>query len=371
MSQPIRILSVFGTRPEAIKMCPLVKELQQDARFESVVCVTAQHREMLDQVLAVFGVKPDYDLNVMAPSQTLSGITTRILNGMEPVLREAKPDVVLVHGDTTTSFAVALAAFYQQIPVGHVEAGLRTYNRYSPFPEEMNRLLTGRLANLHFAPTSLNRDNLAREGITQDVYVTGNTVLDAFKTTVHDQYQFREPALKSLGEGRIILMTAHRRENLGEPLRAICRAVKRIAEDFPDVQIVYPVHPNPAVKGTAEELLGNLPRVHLLPPLEVTDLHNLMAKCYLVLTDSGGLQEEGPSFKKPVLVMRTETERPEAVAAGGVRVIGVAEDGVYQSVRSLLTDPAEYASFLRNPNPYGDGAASLRILDALAAWKSR
>ena len=366
MEKPIRILSVFGTRPEAIKMCPLAKELQEDRRFESRVCVTAQHREMLDQVLSVFGVKPDYDLNVMAPGQTLSGITTRILNGMEPVLREVRPDAVLVHGDTTTSFAVALAAFYQQIPVGHVEAGLRTYNRYSPFPEEMNRVLTGRLAAFHFAPTALNRDNLAREGITEHVYVTGNTVLDAFKTTVHPEYRFREPALAELGPERIILMTAHRRENLGEPLRAICRAVKRIAADFPDVQVMYPVHPNPAVKGTVKELLGGLPRIRLLPPLEVTDLHNLMAKCFLVLTDSGGLQEEGPSFRKPVLVMRTETERPEAVEAGGVRVVGVEEEGIYQAVSGLLNSPEEYASFLRNPNPYGDGNASRRILDALA-----
>lgn len=364
-------MSVFGTRPEAIKMCPLVKEIQQDSRCQSLVCVTAQHREMLDQVLHTFGIHPDFDLNIMAPSQTLSGITTKILLGMEPILKTEKPDIVLVHGDTTTSFAVALAAFYQQIPVGHVEAGLRTYNRYSPYPEEMNRMLTGRLANLHFAPTELNRANLVRENVTEGIYVTGNTVLDAFKTTVHDRYVFENPTLRQLDltKGRTILMTAHRRENLGAPLEAICRAVRRIVSEFDDVSVIYPVHPNPAVSNTAHALLGKLPRVHLLEPLDVTDLHNLMAKSFLVLTDSGGLQEEGPSFKKPVLVMRTETERPEAVEAGGVRVIGVDEDAIVAQVRKVLTDPNEYQSFLKNPNPYGDGNASRKIIDAILSWK--
>ncbi len=370
MDRPVKIMSVFGTRPEAIKMCPLVREIQSDKRCRSIVCVTGQHREMLDQVLSVFGVKPDFDLNVMSKGQTLSQITTRILTGAEPILQKAAPDIVLVHGDTTTSFAVALAAFYQKLPVGHVEAGLRTYNRYSPFPEEMNRLLTGRLATLHFAPTEKNRANLARENVTEHVYVTGNTVLDAFKTTVQELYVFHDTALRGLDleKGRFILMTAHRRENLGEPLAAICRAVLRITEAFPEVQIIYPVHPNPAVSEPVHALLGGRKRIHLLSPLEVTDLHNLLAKCFLVLTDSGGLQEEGPSFKKPVLVMRTETERPEAVEAGGVKVVGVKEDDIFRETASLLRDAGAYAGFLRNPNPYGDGNASRRIIDAILGW---
>lgn len=366
----IRIMNVFGTRPEAIKMCPLVKEIEADDRCESIVCVTAQHRQMLDQVLAVFDVQPDYDLDIMRSSQTLSSITQKILEEIEPVLKEARPDIVLVHGDTTTSFAAALAAFYQQIPVGHVEAGLRTYDRYSPFPEEMNRLLTGRLATLHFAPTVRNRDNLARENVTEHVFVTGNTVLDAFKTTVCPDYEFRDPELRALdlSQKRTILMTAHRRENLGRPLEQILRAVRRIADAFPDVQIVYPVHLNPAVSEPAHAILGGHDRIHLLRPLDVTDLHNLMAKCFLVLTDSGGLQEEGPSFKKPVLCLRTETERPEAVEAGCVKVVGVNEDDIVRETTALLTDPAVYESFRQNPNPYGDGQASRRIIDAILQW---
>lgn len=367
----IRVMSVFGTRPEAIKMCPLVKELQQNEKTESIVCVTAQHREMLDQVLAAFSVHPDFDLNIMEPGQTLSGITTKILNSIEPILKKELPDIVLVHGDTTTSFAVALAAFYQQIPVGHVEAGLRTYNRYSPFPEEMNRVLTSRLATLHFAPTSLNRANLVRENIVDNIYVTGNTVLDAFETTVHENYVFRNKTLQKLdlGKGRYILMTAHRRENIGEPLENICRAVKQIVEKYDDIRILYPVHPNPAVSKTVSRMLGKQARIHLLEPLDVTDLHNVMAKCFLVLTDSGGLQEEGPSFHKPVLVMRTETERPEAVEAGCVKVIGVKEDDIVREVETVLNSPAAYQEFLKNPNPYGDGHASKRIVDAIVSWK--
>lgn len=367
----VKIMSVFGTRPEAIKMCPLVKAIQQDSRCESIVCVTAQHREMLDQVLEVFQIQPDFDLDVMHKNQTLSGITTRILTGIEPVLKQARPDIVLVHGDTTTSFVVALAAFYQQIPVGHVEAGLRTYNRYSPYPEEMNRVLTSRLAELHFAPTQLNRANLIRENITDHITVTGNTVLDSFATTVHEGYHFKNPTLRKLdlNKGRYILMTAHRRENIGEPLEQICRAVKRIVSEFPDVKVLYPVHPNPAVHDTAHAILGKTPRIHLLDPLDVTDLHNLMAKCFLVLTDSGGLQEEGPSFKKPVLVMRTETERPEAAEAGCVKVIGVREADIFEEVRQVLTSEEAYQGFLKNPNPYGDGHASERIVDAILQWK--
>ena len=371
LSNKIRIMSVFGTRPEAIKMCPLVKEIQQHEGLESIVCVTAQHRDMLDQVLSVFKIHPDYDLDIMQPGQTLSEITGRILRGIEPVLKTERPDIVLVHGDTTTSFAVALAAFYQQIPVGHVEAGLRTYNRYSPFPEEMNRVLTGRLATLHFAPTMLNKANLVRENVLDHVYVTGNTVLDSFKTTVQENYAFRNKTLKKLdfSKGRYILMTAHRRENLGEPLENICGAVLQLVKENDDVRVIYPVHPNPAVSKTVRRILDRQPRVHLLEPLDVTDLHNLMAKCFLVLTDSGGLQEEGPSFRKPVLVMRTETERPEAVEAGCVKVIGVDRDSIVREVTAVLKSPELYQSFSKNPNPYGDGEASKRIIAAIIDWK--
>lgn len=370
-SGKIRVMSVFGTRPEAIKMCPLVKEIEANNQLESIVCVTAQHRQMLDQVLVVFGIKPNYDLDIMSPNQTLSQITTRIINGIEPVLKQVKPDIVLVHGDTTTSFAVALAAFYQQIPVGHVEAGLRTYNMYSPFPEEMNRVLTGRLATLHFSPTEQNKENLAKEAIVKNVFITGNTVIDAFKTTVKADYKFKDDDLCKIdfSKGRFILMTAHRRENLGEPLVNICNAVRRIADEFPDVQVIYPVHLNPLVLTTAKEILGGHKNIHLVKPLDVTDLHNLMAKCTMVLTDSGGLQEEGPSFKKPVLVLRTETERPEAVEAGGVKVIGVNEPQIVAYTRRVLTDKAFYESFLRNENPYGDGHASEKIINAIISWK--
>lgn len=367
----IKIMSVFGTRPEAVKMCPLVKELQKDERFESVVCVTAQHRDMLDTVLRIFNITPDYDLDIMKKSQSLTEITARILSGIEPILKESAPDIVLVHGDTSTSFVVALAAFYQKIPVGHVEAGLRTYNKYSPFPEEMNRVLTGRIAELHFAPTQRSADNLMAEGIASGVTITGNTVLDTFSTTVRPDYKFACEQLRAIEDKskneRIILMTAHRRENMGEPLENICRGVKRIIESFPDVRVIYPVHPNPAIHDPVHNALGDIDRVTLLPPLEVTDLHNLMAKSFLVLTDSGGLQEEGPSFKKPVLVLRTETERPEAVDAGCVEVIGVSEEKIVASVSRLLEDKDYYESFLKNPNPYGDGKASRHIADAIAA----
>lgn len=367
----LRIMSVFGTRPEAIKMCPLIKEIEQNPLLDSIVCVTAQHREMLDQVLDVFKIMPDFDLNIMSPNQTLSQITTRIINDIEPVLKKVKPDLVLVHGDTTTSFAVALASFYQQIPVGHVEAGLRTYNMYSPFPEELNRVMTGKLATLHFAPTEQNRQNLEKESIVDNVFVTGNTVLDAFKTTVQKDYRFKNEDLRHINfdEGRFILMTAHRRENLGEPLVNICNAVRRIADEFPDVQVIYPVHLNPIVLTTAKEILGGHKNIHLVKPLDVSDLHNLMAKCTLVLTDSGGLQEEGPSFKKPVLVLRTETERPEAVLAGGVKVIGVNEPQIVAYTRRVLTDKAFYEGFLQNENPYGDGHASEKIIEAILKWK--
>lgn len=368
-----RIMSVFGTRPEAIKMCPLVKALQDHPQCESIVCVTGQHREMLDQVLKIFQVRPDFDLEIMEPNQTLSTITTKILERIEPIFKVEKPDMVLVHGDTTTCFAVALAAFYQQIPVGHVEAGLRTYNMYSPFPEEMNRVITGRLATLHFSPTMLNKANLIRENILDNIFVTGNTVLDAFQTTVKENYKFKNPKLKHMDftKHRMILMTAHRRENIGEPLEQICNAVLKIVAEFPDVRVVYPVHLNPAVSKPVHAMLGKNPRIHLLDPLDVCDLHNLMAKAYLVMTDSGGLQEEGPSFKKPVLCLRTETERPEAVEAGCVKVVGVRTEDIYQEVKALLTDDEKYQAFLKNDNPYGDGHASEKIIEAILNYLDR
>jgi len=363
----LKVMSVFGTRPEAIKMCPLVLELQKTKEVESVVCLTGQHRQMLDQVMEIFGVRGDYDLEIMRPNQTLTTITTDILLKIEDVLQKERPDIVLVHGDTTTSFAVALAAFYQQIPVGHVEAGLRTYNRYSPFPEEMNRCLTGRLAVYHFAPTVKNKENLAREGVVNNVFVTGNTVIDAFKTTVKDGYRFKAKELQDFDakDGRTILMTAHRRENLGIPLENICRAVRRLVEDFPDVQVVYPVHLNPAVRETVYAVLNGVERVRLIEPLDVEDMHNLMARSYLVMTDSGGLQEEAPSCGVPVLVLRTETERPEAVEAGTVKVVGVEEADIYNNGKELLTQKEKYKEMAHAVNPYGDGHASERIVKHL------
>lgn len=360
----LTVMSVFGTRPEAIKMCPLVKELGKADGIRSMVCLTGQHRQMLDQVTEVFNVRADYDLNIMRKQQSLYTITTDILLQMENVLKEAHPDIVLVHGDTTTSFAAALAAFYQQIPVGHVEAGLRTFCRYSPFPEEMNRCLTGRLAAYHFAPTARNAENLKREGITEHVYITGNTVIDAFQTTVREDYVFKAEPLQKLDlhGRRTILMTAHRRENLGTPLENICRAVLRIVRDFPDVQIVYPVHLNPVVRETVFSILGSAERIHLIDPLDVEDMHNLMARSYLVMTDSGGLQEEAPACGVPVLVLRTETERPEAVEAGTVKVVGVEEEEICRSAGILLRDESAYSEMARAVNPYGDGHASERIV---------
>lgn len=348
-------------------MCPLVKELQKCPEIESIVCLTGQHRQMLDQVTEIFGITADYDLNIMRPKQTLTSITSDILLGIEDVLKEAKPDIVLVHGDTTTSFAVALAAFYQQIPVGHVEAGLRTFNPYSPFPEEMNRCLTGRLATLHFAPTVKNKQNLENEGIVKNVFVTGNTVIDAFQTTVRDNYTFKAPELANFDPsvGRTILLTAHRRENLGEPLENICRAVRRLVEDFPDVHVVYPVHMNPAVRGTVNAILGGIARIYLIEPVDVEDMHNLMERSYLVMTDSGGLQEEAPSCGVPVLVLRTETERPEAVEAGTVKVVGVEENTIYNEAVAMLIDKEKYDAMARAINPYGDGHASERIVQHL------
>lgn len=363
----LKVMSVFGTRPEAIKMCPLVLEMQKEEAIESVVCLTGQHRQMLNQVMDIFGIQGNYNLDIMRPKQTLTTITTDILVKIENVLQKEKPDIVLVHGDTSTSFAVALAAFYQKIPVGHVEAGLRTFNKYSPFPEEMNRCLTGQLAEYHFAPTERNKQNLSREGITDNVFITGNTVIDAFKTTVKENYKFKALELQNFDAkaGRTILLTAHRRENLGEPLKNICQAVKRIVEEFTDVQVVYPVHLNPVVRETVFSILGKTERVHLIEPLDVEDMHNLMNRSYLVMTDSGGLQEEAPSCGVPVLVLRTETERPEAVEAGTVKVVGVEKLNIYENAKLLLEDKEKYDEMAHAVNPYGDGHASERIVKYL------
>lgn len=364
----LKVMTVFGTRPEAIKMAPLVKELEQRAEIQSIVAVTAQHRQMLDQVLQIFDIKPDYDLDIMKERQTLVDITSNVLKGLYEVIGEAKPDIVLVHGDTTTTFAGALAAFYQQTAVGHIEAGLRTYDKYSPFPEEMNRVLTGSLCELHFSPTVQNRENLLKEGKdASKIFITGNTVIDALKTTVRKDYEFADETLKHLDfSKKIIVVTAHRRENLGEPLQNICRAIKRLAEEFKDeVQVVYPVHLNPAVREVAFSVLGDMDNVHLIDPVDVCELHNLMDRAYMIMTDSGGLQEEAPSLGKPVLVLRNETERPEAVAAGTVKIAGIHEEDIYAMGKTLLTDSTEYDKMAHAVNPYGDGLASKRSVDAI------
>ena len=363
----IKVMTVFGTRPEAIKMAPLVHALEKNENTESIVCVTAQHREMLDQVLDIFGIKPDYDLNIMQPRQTLATITEKSLHGLDEVLEKAQPDIVLVHGDTSTTFAGALAAFYHKIPVGHVEAGLRTYDKYSPFPEEMNRKLTGQIATLHFAPTPRNRDNLAREGITDGVSVVGNTVVDAIHITVKPDFQFRDEQLKTLDfeNNRVVLVTAHRRENYGEPMENICRAIAELSEAYPDVHFVYPVHLSPYVRETAEKFLGGNERIHLIHPLTVDEMHNLMARCFMIVTDSGGLQEEAPSLGKPVLVLRRETERPEAIEAGTVKLAGVEQANIVKLARELLDDEAAYSAMAHAVNPYGDGKTSQRIVQAI------
>ena len=364
----LRIMSVFGTRPEAIKMCPLVKELASRPEIESLCCVTAQHRQMLDSVLEVFEVKPDWDLDIMTPRQTLSTITSKCLTGMDEAIDTLKPDMILVHGDTSTTFAGALSAFYHQVKVGHVEAGLRTYDKYSPFPEEMNRKLVSSIADLYFCPTVNNKNNLLRENITEGLFVTGNTVIDALKTTVREDYKFSTDELNHLpyGEKKIVLVTCHRRENYGEPMKNIMLALRQIAEENPEVELVYPVHLSPAVRACAQEELGNVPRVHLIDPVDVEEMHNLMARCCFVMTDSGGLQEEAPALGKPVLVLRRETERPEAVAAGTVRLAGVAHDDVLREACTLLDDPAAYHRMAHAVNPYGDGHACERIADAIA-----
>lgn len=364
----LRVMTIFGTRPEAIKMAPLVQELDRRPEIESLCCVTAQHRQMLDSVLEIFQRKPDYDLDIMEPRQTLSTITSKSLLGLEKVFQEARPDLVLVHGDTSTTFAGALAAFYQQIKVGHVEAGLRTWDKYSPYPEEMNRKLVGDIADLHFCPTAANRENLAREGIADGVFITGNTVIDALNTTVVKDYRFSTKLLNDLDyEGRkIILVTCHRRENYGQPMANIMSALRRLADACPEVELVYPVHLSPVVREAAEKYLSGHARIHLIEPLDVEEMHNLMARSYLVMTDSGGLQEEAPALGRPVLVLRRETERPEAVQAGTVKVAGTEEEDILALATELINDAAAYEAMAHAVNPYGDGRACARIADAIA-----
>ncbi|OHY77562.1 non-hydrolyzing UDP-N-acetylglucosamine 2-epimerase [Priestia aryabhattai] len=370
MQQRIKVMTIFGTRPEAIKMAPLVLELnKRSEEFESIVTVTAQHREMLDQVLRVFDITPDHDLNIMKDRQTLMDVTTRGLQGLDQVMKEVQPDIVLVHGDTTTTFIAGLAAFYNQIKVGHVEAGLRTWNKYSPYPEEMNRQLTGVLADLHFAPTTKSAHNLLQENKKEEtLFITGNTAIDALKTTVLEEYS--HPVLDRVGDGRLILLTAHRRENLGEPMRNMFRAIKRIVEEHDDVQVVYPVHLNPVVRELADEVLGNDPRIQLIEPLEVVDFHNFASRAHIILTDSGGVQEEAPSLGVPVLVLRDTTERPEGIEAGTLKLAGVEEETIYSLAKELLTNEEEYARMSKASNPYGDGLASKRIADAISEYFS-
>lgn len=364
----LKVMTVFGTRPEAIKMAPLVKELEKEPDIQSLVCVTAQHRQMLDQVLSAFEIVPDFDLNIMKDRQTLIGITTSALEGLSEVFGREKPDIVLVHGDTTTTFVGSLAAFYNKIAVGHVEAGLRTYDKYSPYPEEMNRKLTGTIADIHFAPTKTNRTNLLKEGINEDdIVITGNTVIDALKTTVSKEYVFEDETLRNIDFSgkRVIAVTAHRRENLGEPLENICYALLDIANRYSDLLVVYPVHLNPAVREVANKILGDNSRVRLIEPLGVLDMHNLMDRSYIVMTDSGGLQEEAPSLGKPVLVLRNETERPEAVQAGTVRLAGTDRETIFRMACELLDSEDEYNKMAKAVNPYGDGRASYRIVKSL------
>ena len=363
-----KVLIVFGTRPEAIKMCPLVNELKKRSGLEVQVCVTAQHRQMLDQVLETFGVIPDFDLNIMKERQTLFDITTNILNNIKSVLELVKPDVVLVHGDTSTTFVTALACFYMQIPVGHVEAGLRTYNIYSPYPEEFNREAVGIIAQYNFAPTTLSRDNLIKEGKNPDnIYVTGNTVIDAMQHTVSSDY--RHPELDWVGDDKLIFITAHRRENLGEPMHHMFRAIRRVLDEYPECKAVYPIHMNPVVRKAASEELGDCKQIHIIEPIEVFDCHNFEARCHLCLTDSGGIQEECPSYGKPVLVMRDTTERPEGVDAGTLRLVGTDEEVIYNNFKELLENQEAYDAMSHACNPYGDGLASKRIADILEFGK--
>ncbi|CAM4057575.1 UDP-N-acetylglucosamine 2-epimerase (non-hydrolyzing) [Bacillus cereus] len=365
MTERLKVMTIFGTRPEAIKMAPLVLELQKHPeKIESIVTVTAQHRQMLDQVLNIFGITPDFDLNIMKDRQTLIDITTRGLEGLDKVMKEAKPDIVLVHGDTTTTFIASLAAFYNQIPVGHVEAGLRTWDKYSPYPEEMNRQLTGVMADLHFSPTAKSATNLQKENKDESrIFITGNTAIDALKTTVKETYS--HSVLEKLGNDRLVLMTAHRRENLGEPMRNMFRAIKRLVDKHEDVQVVYPVHMNPVVRETANDILGEHNRIHLIEPLDVIDFHNVAARSYLMLTDSGGVQEEAPSLGVPVLVLRDTTERPEGIEAGTLKLAGTDEETIFNLADELLSNKEAHDKMTKASNPYGDGRASERIVEAI------
>ena len=359
-----KVMLVFGTRPEAIKMCPLVNELKTRDNFKTIVCVTGQHRQMLDQVLEAFQVVPDFDLAIMKEKQTLFDITTNILNGIKSIIEKVNPDVVLVHGDTSTTFATALACFYMQIPVGHVEAGLRTYNIYSPFPEEFNRQAVSIISKFNFTPTELSKNNLLKEGKNSDtIYVTGNTAIDALKTTVRDDYS--HPELDWASDSRLILITAHRRENLGEPMKAMFRAIRRVMDEHSDVKAIYPIHMNPVVREMANSILGNDKRIHIIEPLDVLDFHNFLNTSYLILTDSGGIQEEAPSLGKPVLVMRDTTERPEGIAAGTLKLVGTNEENIYTNFKRLLENESEYIRMSNASNPYGDGFACKRIADIL------
>lgn len=360
----VKVMSIFGTRPEAIKMAPLVKELEKREEIKSIVCVTAQHREMLDQVLETFKIKPDYDLNMMKQGQTLMDITIGALSGVDAVIKKAKPDIVLVHGDTSTTFAGGLAAFYNQVAIGHVEAGLRTYNKYSPYPEEMNRQMVDCMTDMYFAPTDLSRDNLIKEHVDPSkIYVTGNTAIDAMDTTVDEDYT--HPELEWLGGDKMILLTAHRRENLGEPMKNIFRGIRRVLDELPGYKVIYPIHKNPLVRAAADEIFGDCDRVKLIEPLEVFDFHNFQNRAHIILTDSGGIQEEAPSLGKPVLVLRDTTERPEGIKAGTLKLVGTNSENVYKETMRLLTDHDEYERMSKASNPYGDGHASERIADAI------
>lgn len=370
----IKVMSIFGTRPEAIKMAPLIKELEKSEKIDSLVCVTAQHRQMLDQVLELFNITIDYDLDIMKKKQSLTGITTRVLEGLEEVFAKEKPDFILVHGDTTTTFAASLAAFYKQIRIGHVEAGLRTFNKYFPFPEEMNRKLTGAMAELHFAPTKGSKSNLLKEGIDEsNIFITGNTVIDAMNFTVEDNYIFQNQELNTIDykNKKVIMVTAHRRENWGQGLENICTALKRIVEEHNDVELIYLVHLNPVVKDVVYKHLGELERVHLLPPLDTKETHNLMNKCYMLMTDSGGLQEEAPHLGKPVIVLRDVTERPEAVEAGTVKLVGTDTDLILEIANKLINNDEIYNNMSKAINPYGDGFASERIVDNILNYFHR
>lgn len=369
LMKKIKVMTVFGTRPEAIKMAPLVLELQkQSQRFEEITTVSAQHREMLDQVLDIFHIKPDYDLNIMHARQTLTDITSNVLINLDKILKEAKPDIVLVHGDTTTTFAASVAAFYNQIPIGHVEAGLRTWEKYSPYPEEMNRQMTDAMTDLYFAPTNQSKANLLKENHKEDnIYITGNTAIDALKQTVDKEYH-HDILDKVSPDNKLILLTMHRRENQGEPMRRVFKVIREVVESREDVEVIYPVHLSPAVQEAAKEILGNTERIHLISPLDVVDFHNLAARSYFIMTDSGGVQEEAPSLGKPVLVLRDTTERPEGVEAGTLKLVGTESEKVKEEMEELLDNDAEYQRMAQAKNPYGDGKASERILDAIAYY---